>query len=354
MKDLVDPIGAFRPWPLRRMNSTAEGSWRREGELLNPDTTPGSNLSFLDLYQQACVHATELEKDELGRAYWSILGFAMGTWHSYGRQTLSVAPALIEGLSKTSLAKVPASILRAPYRALWIELTAALDDQQPLRGLFVLSGTVGEDPLYDSPDLRPTRPPETTTGTHALTLCGVTEHDALILTHLYLVKDTLEESLEHACQCYDSGLITSGGPLLMMAGLSRPRLQTLWGFVSNLFLYASSPNPDMQTVVPSGLERVPQSRKAWEIQDRIRRREGSVHALGYRLTKILRRPTSAEPARADSDLDPRHVRLHLVRGHWKHQVHGAGGSERKWIWVAPYGRGDDGTEEHLERVYVVE
>jgi hypothetical protein len=44
----------------------------------------------------------------------------------------------------------------------------------------------------------------------------------------------------------------------------------------------------------------------------------------------------------------------VVRGHWKHQVCGAGGSERKLIWVAPYWKGPKTDKERLERTYCLE
>jgi hypothetical protein len=133
---------------------------------------------------------------------------------------------------------------------------------------------------------------------------------------------------------------------------ARAMMKTFWGFASCFLLYLSSPDPDLETVIAPGLEREPRSKKAKEIQDRIRAREGEVRRVGYRLTRVIRRSDGKAAGPSSADPDPgRSLRAHLVRGHFKNQPFGPGRTERRIIWIAPYRRGDDGTEETLERTY---
>lgn len=62
------------------------------------------------------------------------------------------------------------------------------------------------------------------------------------------------------------------------------------------------------------------------------------------------RDYAAGLAAAGTLSEAKNVLRHVVRGHWKQQVHGAGRSERRLLWIQPYQRGDDDLGRIVERV----
>jgi hypothetical protein len=71
------------------------------------------------------------------------------------------------------------------------------------------------------------------------------------------------------------------------------------------------------------------------------------------VSRVLRDHAAALVA-ARSVEGARRVLSHVVRGHWKHQVHGAARAERKLIFVAPYARGEESLGRVADRITKLE
>lgn len=287
------------------------------------------------------------------------LGYALGCWHVYGRQSFRVSPLLTEALRETSLEKVPSEAFRSPYPAIWVEAPLVLTDRlPPFFGFFLIERTFDQGVVLIRNAATSARgaldavkepyPP----GTRFVQAIAVGPEQNIFATDLYLVRENLEESIEETLATIRRRRAAAGQPV-EERGQDQLALR-LWAFASSFALYLSSPDPDLQVVQPSGIMKPPKSAKAREIQERIRRREGEVRLLGYRLTRVLHRPAVPAAEHRTAGGGGRLVQPHLVRGHFKRQVHGPGRAERKWIWIAPYRRGDDGSEERIERTYAVE
>ena len=335
---IKDNRGDFRPWPVRVITDGEAGMF--------DDHVKQRGLSF-----QTMDAASELPNvpglGPQGVGKEQIRLFALGAWHVYGRQSFHVSPLLVEALLDTSLKRVPSAAIRAPYRACWIEAPLDLGkDLAPRKGVYLLSAEKGKDPYYDL-DLYNGIPE----GTHILKASAIDESMASITNFtVYLTKPSFEESIV-ASMKYIADQRPAGTDWTGPLEIDEP-LERLWSFIANFLLYLSCPDPDLQPVIPQGLDRTPKSTKARAVQDRIRRREGTVRALGFRLTRVVRgsADTSPETSASSGEGGPG-VQSHLVRGHWKQQPHGPKRMERKWIWVAPYHRGAEG-ETRIERTYL--
>lgn len=202
--------------------------------------------------------------------------FAAGCWHAWGRQSFRVAPLLGEALRDTSLDRVPSTALQSPYQALWIEGGLGSTEAEPRDlGLFLISGEVGKDPIFKI------GPEETAfpLGTRMFTACALKEAPGLypyvFMSYVFLCRETLDESIAESlafCQrMAQARNNVSPDPIDRVQDLSR----SLWSFVANFLLYLSSPDPDLQVVVPNGLEKPAKSAKAREIQGRSERGKGS-------------------------------------------------------------------------------
>ena len=182
---------------------------------------------------------------------------------------------------------------------------------------------------------------------------GVRERgsDHSVLAWMILCRPTLEASLSASFAVAEQIRESNHAPPQTPQELSMA--EGLWRFAANALLYLSSTRADLQRVVPAGLEKEAASRKAKEIQDRIRAREGEVLALGYRLRRVRRTTIGEEPGgQAADSLGPESrapLGLHLVGGHWKNQSYGPESSLRKLIYIMPYWRGSDGFEERIEQ-----
>src|SRR5262245_6909319 len=270
-----DPQGKFRPWPVRYMQD-------------HPTTV---------LDEAVRVHGRSL--DLVGKSSWGsrrfaneqgkYLSFASGCWHIWGRQSFRVAPLLVDALRNTSLNLVPSSALRSPYAAIWVEADLGLDKAgHPDMGFFLMSGQVGSDPIFT---IGPSGDVPFPVGTQALMACALKEgpgHPFVFVSNIFLCRETLEESIGESLAFSRKVRLSKNkaiGPEEKVDAINRG----LWAYIANFLLYLSSPDPDLQVVMPAGLERPPKSEKAKEIQTKIRAREGELRAVGYRMTRVIRR-----------------------------------------------------------------
>jgi len=323
--------GRLRPWPVRV--TTPENAEFFETVARDHGTTLAALVAQM---RMALPH---------DNAWTRSLMMANAAWHAHGRQSFRVAPLLVEALLNTSLNLVPAAALRAPYSASWVEAELLLShDLPPFYGFFLLAARTGEDPIFDDVVSRRLVPPDT----HVLVIVARGPDDVNLVSDVFLCRETLETSIDESIRIDNTLRSEKGAPSLDVDSRD-PMLRTLWSFTANFLLYLSSPDPDLQPVLPSGMEKPPKTAKAREIQARIRKREGSVQALGFRLTRVVRRG-EGKPSNA---MGTRAVAAHLVMGHWKQQPHGPQRSERKLIYIWPYRRGEGGDEERIERTYVL-
>ncbi len=340
---ILDSNGSWRPLPVRLLAQKPSLAQVLEHATLIAPSLQGLNEYMYELAER---DPNAFMSRGVGSEGTAKFAASIAAWHLHGRQSMRVSPPLFDALRSTSLDHVPTALLRSPYPSMWIESgdEGFIVVDQRLLGFFLHESETGREPLFD---------PLVKHGILApgVRVLGVGLFSVLSLhLSLYLTKPSLVESFDDSIRINDEVTRRWGHPECQLQD-EAAFMREAFALVANLLLYLSSPDPDIQPVMPPGLGRPPKSAKARGIQETIRRREGAGIAVGYRLTRVTRpsQPqASADPASAASNSSPR---VHLVRGHWKRQPHGPSLSERKVIWVAPYRRGDDGMEETLERTY---
>jgi len=73
--------------------------------------------------------------------------------------------------------------------------------------------------------------------------------------------------------------------------------------------------------------------------------------VGWDASPIIVQKPGISGASVQEAPTERHARF-IVRGHWRHQPHGPGGSERKLVWIKPYYKGPE-MAKLINRPYVV-
>lgn len=347
MDHLLDVQGKLKPWPVRYAADHQDETAR--GTAVVDEWVAKHGRDFRSLW-----NLSFRPKDPRG----TVTRLCWGAWHAWGRRSYMVAPVLAEALRNTSLGQVSRSALTLPALGVWIEGDIGTRwFAAPGQGMFVVKQE--EDPtkpLYVDPTTREEFYPPAkdvlvydyviTDGTrlgHAVGSLWLCQED---------LQDSISQSVEFAARMAKArGVDTRSDPTLIpysKEDLQERGLRVIASFLANALLYFASPEADLQRVIPQGLEKEPKSARAREIQGRIRRREGEVEAVGYRLARVVRERDGKKRV-----LDPDALRNpptgHLVTGHWKHQPYGPERSLRKYIFILPYWRGEGGEEERIER-----
>lgn len=347
MHELLDPQGGLRPWPVRYATEFKEETAR--GAAVVDDWVAKHGRTFKSLWELSL---------RPGDPFGTVTRLCWAAWHSWGRKSYMVAPILGEALRNTSLGQVSRNALVLPAMGVWIEGNVGTK-VSPLygHGMFVVRQE--EDvstPLYVDPDTREEFFPPAKDVLLYDYVIGTGSKWGHAVGTLWLSDDDLQvsinRSLEFAARIAKArGVDTHSDPTLIPDSMeySQERgLGAVAGFLVNALLYIASPEADLQMVIPQGLEKPPKSAKAREIQERIRGREGEVHAAGYRLARVVREKDGKRRV-LDAEALRNPPKGHLVTGHWKHQPYGPERSLRKYIYILPYWRGEGGEEEHIER-----
>lgn len=325
--------GRLRPWPIRLLKKSGIPNFDKSGSVDQEE------------------YATFIQANANASHEWAMsvanLLLTLKDWDRSGRQSFCVAPLMVEALTNTSLSKIPCAALRLPYEIIWVEANLKLPGMESsLLGFFL------ETRMIDHGDHSPDEIKSLPKGTQVLMACGVTNDERYFSAATLLWRQTLEECISE-CDRF-SNAFRERQLLPPIPALTMECERAFWCFAANFLLYLSSPDPDLEPVLPEGLSKPPKSVKAREIQEKIRRREGSVQAVGYRLTKVIKTSgVLAKFAAGEQDQCAKTPCVHLVRGHWKQQIYGPGRIGRKTVWIAPYRRGDDGSEERIERTYTL-
>ena len=256
-------------------------------------------------------------------------------WHLMGRQNFFLSDTLCEALESTDLSKIPGSCLVSPYSSLFFQFETPriiLDPpfDRPCIGAFIWSwdwdgSRDGRHPTAQRMDL------------------DIRNADAHVITFQLLFTGALT--------CFE-GIIrvprdsTPMSKTTTFHGRTPTHEGIIRRLICGLFLYLSCPHPDIQQVKPPAAK-PGASKGARRFLAKKREQLRSTVKIGFNTTYIQK----ADPRNSGGNETGRHVRLHLVRGHWKNQPCGPRNSERRIVWIRPYWAGR--AKGYVERITYV-
>lgn len=259
-------------------------------------------------------------------------------WHLLGRQSFFISDALYDALSQTDLRKIPVSCINPPYLRFWLQFeTPKLIADEHSCGGFISTLFLDREQV----DAKP--------GEGARLVERGEKPVSRSISCLFMYPNDRHSAFRCAIPLpFGETLLSEVDDAMVLHGTTVHVMENIKKIVCGLFLYLSSPHPDMRQVQPPGLRRA-RSPKGREIVQKKRKRFGNVFKVGFNKTYI-KEAGEAQCASCDSG---RHQRLHLRRGHWRNQACGKGRKDHRIIWIQPHWAGR--AKGYVERVsYVAE
>ena len=334
-------------------------------------------LTRMDEYSDLCIALTQVLSGNLYKnphidqellcnvQTHNISLYSWMMWELSKKKTYTVAAQLTEGLKATKLSGYQADSLRSPFPAIYIEFpkgafefTAYSDNVTPSDTGYVTLPVEGAYILEDT----------TPVGMRLWRVVVICQyHDKpsgqVQLNHYYIplyegasVEDCLADSIEMMKgikSCKVTVLGEGEGKIGSDSGCNRgwdDRIvncaRDIFKYLMNVVIYVTRSDADITfSHASEEYERfkarmlAAQGKKREELKHRMRRMNNNTRRVVGKSYTIKRwdEKTAAQYSEGGRHLTVRS----LVSGHWRNQVCGAGGLDRKTIWIEPFWRGPE-------------
>lgn len=294
----------------------------------------------------------------------NITMLACYNWEKCGKKTYTITTNLTEALRATKLSKYPADLLRSPHAGVYIEFptnaffsVANADDVTPsvtghvtlpVEGVYLLEDDAVEDTRLWRVIIisRYTDKPSTSVQVNHfyIPLINGASVDECLDVAIALMKG--EKKLHLTVKGTDKITNIGGNYKVSWDKKVIDSSIEIFKFVMNVVIYVTRSDADTTFVhispeYASYKERMlkAQGKKREEIKQRMRGLNPDVRILLGKDYVIKRWDGEAKVA---GEATGRHITVRtLVSGHWRNQVCGVGGLDRKTIWIEPHWRGPE-------------
>lgn len=316
------------------------------------------------------------------------IGTAYGRYGKAGRQILHFPPELTEMLRNTDVESIPMNAIHLPFQSQYIYLG-------PQAGLELAPGWLVDGAYVESRgepgDLRFTITAVPADPTQGETWFIYPEpHYSQDYIETYRDKDlaqAIEGVLAEELQGLSKKLLEAGGditdkvreqakkegkdipPNMRLEDVSvknahvrledtkrqHPIYRAAMRLIVNALCYITAYPDDISRVWPEGTPRGLREKAESADAKTATKAFSKLAAMGYSPVHICGKRIQEQMAQAGVSSGPQHgVTTHWRRGHWRNQVHGAGRSLRKLIWIMPMLIGGGHDADAPGHIYLVE